>query len=79
MKTNEQNNNNNKYLTCIAVEALLVVVGIAGIALLAGEEAPNASAPMTLGEWIAIKVAGLALVAVAVIAGRAAHRAGIIY
>ena len=78
MKTNEQKSN-NKRLTSIAVEALLVVVGLAGIALIAGDEDPNAAMPMTFGEWIAIKVAGLTLVAAAVIAGRVAHRAGITY
>ena len=77
MKPNEQKSN-NKFLTCIAVEALLVVIGLAGIALIAGEEVPNAAVPMTFSEWIALKVAGLTLVAAAVIAGRAAHRAGII-
>lgn len=75
MKTNEQKS--NKCLTSIAVEALLVVVGLAGIALIAGDEVPNATVPMTFSEWIALKVAGLTLVAVAVIAGRAAHHAGI--
>ena len=78
MKPNEQKSN-NKFLTCIAVEALLVVIGLAGIALIAGDEDPNAAMPMTFGEWIAIKVAGIALVAATVIAGRAARRAGITY
>lgn len=80
MKTNEQKDNNNKMTGArIAVEAIVAIIGLAGIVLLAGDEAPNAAVPMTLGEWLAIKAAGAILVGVAVLAHRAAHRAGIIY
>ena len=80
MKTNEQKTNNNKTTGArIAVEAIVAVIGLAGLVLLAGEEAPNAAVPMTLGEWLAIKAAGAILIGVAVLAYRAAHRAGIIY
>jgi hypothetical protein len=79
MKANEQKNNNKVTGARIAVEAIVAVIGLAGLVLLAGDEAPNAAAPMTLGEWLAIKAAGAILVGVAVLAYRAAHRAGIIY
>ena len=80
MKTNEQKDNNNKMTGArIAVEAIVAVIGLAGLVLLAGEESPNAAVPMTLGEWLAIKAAGAILIGVAVLAHRAAHRAGIIY
>ncbi len=78
MKTNEQNNNKMTGAKR-AVEAIVAIIGLAGIVLLAGDEAPNAAVPMTLGEWLAIKAAGAILVGVAVLAYRAAHRAGIIY
>ena len=79
MKTNEQKHNNKMTGARIAVEAIVAVIGLAGLVLLAGEEAPNATVPMTLGEWLAIKAAGAILIGVAVLAYRAAHRAGIIY
>lgn len=80
MKTTEQKTNNNKTTGArIAVEAIVAVIGLAGLVLLAGEESPNAAVPMTLGEWLAIKAAGAILIGVAVLAYRAAHRAGIIY
>lgn len=79
MKTNEQKNNNKTTGARIAVEAIVAVIALAGLVLLAGEEAPNATVPMTLGEWLAIKAAGAILIGVAVLAYRAAHRAGIIY
>nr|DAO61687.1 MAG TPA: hypothetical protein [Caudoviricetes sp.]DAX67164.1 MAG TPA: hypothetical protein [Caudoviricetes sp.] len=79
MKTNEQKNNNKVTGARIAVEAIVAIIGLAGLVLLAGDEAPNAAAPMTLSEWLAIKAAGAILVGVAVLAYRAAHRAGIIY
>ena len=76
MKTNEQKHSRR---TRIAVEAIVVIVGFAGIILLAGDEAPDAAIPMTLGEWLAIKAAGAILVGVAALAYRTARRAGIIY
>lgn len=76
MKTNEQKHSRR---TRIAVEAIVVIVGLAGIILLAGDEAPDAAIPMTLGEWLAIKAAGVILVGVAALAYRTARRAGIIY
>lgn len=76
MKTNEQKHSGR---TRIAVEAIVVIVGLAGIILLAGDEAPDAAIPMTLGEWLAIKAAGAILVGVAALAYRTARRAGIIY
>ncbi|WP_296957816.1 hypothetical protein [Porphyromonas sp. oral taxon 278] len=76
MKTNEQKHSRR---TRIAVEAIVVIVGLAGIILLAGDEAPDAAIPMTLGEWLAIKAAGAILVGVAALAYRTARRAGIIY
>lgn len=79
MKTNEQKNNNKTTGARLAVEAIVAVIALAGLVLLAGEEAPNATVPMTLGEWLAIKAAGAILIGVAVLAYRAAHRAGIIY
>nr|DAS57710.1 MAG TPA: hypothetical protein [Caudoviricetes sp.] len=79
MKTNEQKDNNKMTGARIAVEAIVAVIGLAGLVLLAGEESPNAAVPMTLGEWLAIKAAGAILIGVAVLAHRAAHRAGIIY
>lgn len=79
MKTDEQKNNNKMTGARIAVEAIVAVIALAGLVLLAGEEAPNATVPMTLGEWLAIKAAGAILIGVAVLAYRAAHRAGIIY
>lgn len=79
MKTNEQKNNNKVTGAKIAVEAIVAIIGLAGIVLLAGDEAPDVAVPMTLGEWLAIKAAGAILVGVAVLAYRAAHRAGIIY
>lgn len=79
MKTNEQKNNNKVTGARIAVEAIVAIIGLAGLVLLAGDEAPNAAVPMTLGEWLAIKAAGAILVGVAVLTYRAAHRAGIIY
>ena len=79
MKTNEQKNNNKTTGARIAVEAIVAVIALAGLVLLAGEEAPNATVPMTLGEWLAIKAAGAILIGVAVLAYRVAHRAGIIY
>lgn len=79
MKENEQKNNNKVTGARIAVEAVVAIIGLAGLVLLAGDEAPNAAAPMTLGEWLAIKAAGAILIGVAVLAYRAAHRAGIIY
>lgn len=75
MKTNEQKHSRR---TRIAVEAIVVIVGLAGIILLAGDEAPDATIPMTLGEWLAIKAAGVILVGVAALAYRTARRAGII-
>lgn len=78
MKTNEQKDNKGIGAR-IAVEAIVAIIGLAGLVLLAGDEAPSAAAPMTLGEWLAIKAAGAILVGVAVLAYRAAHRAGIIY
>lgn len=78
MKTNEQNNNKVTGAK-IAVEAIVAIIGLAGPILLAGDEAPGVAVPMTLGEWLAIKAAGAILVGVAVLAYRAAHRAGIIY
>lgn len=75
MKTNEQKHSRR---TRIAVEAIVVIVGLAGIILLAGDEAPDAAIPMTLGEWLAIKAAGAILVGVAALAYRTARRAGII-
>lgn len=78
MKTNEQNNNKVTGAK-IAVEAIVAIIGLAGLILLAGDEAPGVAVPMTLGEWLAIKAAGAILVGVAVLAYRAAHRAGIIY
>lgn len=75
MKTNEQKHSRR---TRIAVEAIVVIVGLAGIILLAGDEAPDAAIPMTLGEWLAIKAAGVILVGVAALAYRTARRAGII-
>lgn len=79
MKENEQKNNNKVTGARIAVEAVVAIIGLAGLVLLAGDEAPNAAAPMTLGEWLAIKAAGAILIGVAVLAYRVAHRAGIIY
>lgn len=79
MKANEQKNNNKTTGARLAVEAIVAVIVLAGLVLLAGEEAPNATVPMTLGEWLAIKAAGAILIGVAVLAYRAAHRAGIIY
>lgn len=79
MKENEQKHNNKVTGARIAVEAIVAIIGLAGIVLLAGDEAPNAAVPMTLGEWLAIKAAGAILIGVAVLAHRAAHRAGIIY
>ena len=79
MKTNEQKDNNKMTGARIAVEAIVAVIGLAGLVLLAGEESPNAAVPMTLGEWLAIKAAGAILIGVAVLAYRVAHRAGIIY
>nr|DAX81479.1 MAG TPA: hypothetical protein [Caudoviricetes sp.] len=79
MKTNEQKTNNKTTGARIAVEAIVAVIGLAGLVLLAGEESPNAAVPMTLGEWLAIKAAGAILIGVAVLAYRVAHRAGIIY
>ena len=79
MKTNEQKNNNKMAGARIAVEAIVAVIGLAGLVLLAGDEAPDVAVPMTLGEWLAIKAAGAILVGVAVLTYRAAHRAGIIY
>lgn len=76
MKTNEQKHSRR---TRIAVEAIVVIVGLAGIILLAGDEAPDAAIPMTLGEWLAIKAAGAILVGVAALVYRTARRAGIIY
>ena len=62
MKANEQKNNNKVTGARIAVEAIVAIIGLAGLVLLAGDEAPNAAAPMTLGEWLAIKAAGAILV-----------------
>lgn len=76
MKTNEQKHSRR---TRIAVEAIVVIVGLAGIILLAGDEAPDVAIPMTLGEWLAIKAAGAILVGVSALAYRTARRAGIIY
>lgn len=75
MKANEQKNNNKVTGARIAVEAIVAIIGLAGLVLLAGDEAPNAAAPMTLGEWLAIKAAGAILVGVAVLT----YRSGIIY
>lgn len=79
MKTNEQKNNNKVTGSRIAAEAIVAIIGLAGLVLLAGDEATDVAVPMTLGEWLAIKAAGAILVGVAVLAYRVAHRAGIIY
>lgn len=79
MKANEQKNNNKGTGARIAVEAIVAIIGLAGLVLLAGDEAPDVAVPMTLGEWLAIKAAGAILVGVAALAYRIARRAGIIY
>nr|DAQ87177.1 MAG TPA: hypothetical protein [Caudoviricetes sp.] len=79
MKTNEHKHNNRGKLLRIAVEAVVAIIGLAGLALLAGDEAPDTVVPLTLAEWLAIKAAGVALLVAAVVAGRAAYRSGIIY
>lgn len=50
----------------IALHLLISLTGVAGLILTAGDEEPNTPTPMTAWEWIAIKLAGLALIAVAV-------------
>ena len=50
----------------IALHLLIALTGVAGLILTAGDEEPNTPTPMTAGEWIAIKLAGLALIVVAV-------------
>ena len=79
MKANEQKNNNKVTVARIAVEAIVAIIGLAGLVLLAGDEATDVAVPMTLGKWLAIKAAGAILIGVAVLAYRVAHRAGIIY
>ena len=79
MKTNEHKHNNREKLLRIAVEVVVVIIGLAGLALLAGDEAPDTAVPLTLTEWIAIKAAGVYLLVAAFLAGRVAHRSGIIF
>lgn len=72
MKTNEQ------MKTKLAIELAILLVGLFGFVLLASDEAPDAAVPLTTGEWLAIKGAGLILLLASVIAARTARRAGII-
>lgn len=78
MKTNEQKQDKRVTGVRIAVDAIIVIIGISGIVLLAGDEAPDASVPMTAGEWIAIKAVGFLLLGVAALIRCAALHSGII-
>lgn len=78
MKTNEQKQDKRVTGVRIAVEAIIVIIGISGIVLLAGDEAPDAAVPMTAGEWITIKAAGFLLLGVAALIRCAALHSGII-
>lgn len=77
MKANKQKKSNEKS-TSLVIDSIIVIIGIAGIILLAGDEAPDASVQMTVGEWIAIKASGLLLIGVAALIRRAALHTGII-
>lgn len=77
MKANKQKKSNEKPVS-LAIDSIIVIIGIAGIILLAGDEAPDASVQMTVSEWIAIKAAGFLLLGVAALIRRAALHSGII-
>ena len=78
MKTNEQKQDKRVTGVRIAVDAIIVIIGISGIVLLAGDEAPDAAVPMTAGEWISIKAVGFLLLGVAALIRYAALHSGII-
>ena len=58
----------------IALHLLIALTGVAGLILTAGDEEPNTPTPMTTWEWIAIKLAGLALIVVAVAFAKALEK-----